>query len=130
MGGEDTWRARMQLEGRCHDILQEVKRSADVREHLADYNAFHAELKGKRAEFDRKMKEYKKQLREEMGIDKLWADVQKMRTDTTQAFKKGVRKRGTLFQGAMACLLKYKQEKALFGDSAWLFQRKINRYFY
>ena len=130
MGGEDTWRARMQLEGRCHDVLQEVKRSPEVREHLADYNAFHAELKGKRAEFDRKMKEYKKQLREEMGIDKLWADVQKMRTDTTQAFKKGVRKRGTLFQGAMACLLKYKQEKALFGDSAWLFQRKINRYFY
>jgi hypothetical protein len=120
----------MQLEGRCQDVLQEVKRSPDVRERLADYRAFHTELKGKRAEFDRKMKEYKKQLREEMGIDRLWADVQKMRTDTIQAFKKGVRERGTIFQGALACLMKYKQEKALFGDAAWYFKRKINRYFY
>jgi len=124
------WRARMQLEGRCQDVLQEVKRSPEVRERLADYTAFHAELKGKRAEFDRRMKEFKKQLRDEMGIDRLWEDVQKMRADATRAFKKGVRERGTLFQGALSCLLKYKQEKALFGDSAWYFKRKITRYFY
>jgi len=120
----------MQLEGRCQDVLQEVKRCPEVREHLADYKAFHAELKGKRTEFERRMKEFKKQLRDEMGIDKLWADVQKMRADTTRAFKNGVRERGTLFQGALSCLLKYKQEKALFGDSAWYFKRKITRYFY
>ena len=89
-GNDDMWRARMQLEGRCQDVLQGVKRSPDVRERLADYNAFHAELKGKRVGFERRMKEYKKQLREEMGIDRLWADVQKMRTDTIQAFKKEI----------------------------------------
>jgi len=129
-GNDDMWRARMQLEGRCQDVLQGVKRSPEIRERLADYNAFHAELKGKRVGFERRMKEYKKQLREEMGIDRLWADVQKMRTDTIQAFKKEIRKRGTLFQGALGCLMKYKQEKVLFGDSPWYFKRKINRYFY
>ena len=120
----------MQLEGRCQEVLQDVRRAPEIRERLADYNAFYAELTGKHREFDRRMKEFKKQLREEMGIERLWADVQKMRMDTTQAFKKEVRKRGSLFTGALACLLKYKQEKALFGDSVWLFKRKINRYFY
>jgi len=120
----------MQLEGRCQDVLQGVKRSPEVRERLADYRAFHTELTGKHKEFQRRMKEFKGQLREEMGIDRLWADVQKMRIDTIQAFKKEVRKRGTLFQGALACLLKYKHEKVLFGDSAWYFKRKITRYFY
>lgn len=129
-GGEDMWRARMQLEGRCQDLLQEIKRTPEMREHIADFTAFHTELKAKRPEFDRRIKEFKKQLREEMGIDRLWADVQKMRAAATQTFKKEVRKRGTLFKGALACLLKYKQEKVIFGDSAWFFKRKINRYFY
>ena len=120
----------MQLEGRCQDLLQEIKRTPEMREHIADYTAFHTELKVKRPEFDRRIKEFKKQLREEMGIDRLWADVQKMRAAATQTFKKEVRKRGTLFKGALACLLKYKQEKVIFGDSAWFFKRKINRYFY
>jgi hypothetical protein len=129
-GNDDMWRARMQLEGRCQDVLQGVKRSPEVRERLADYRAFHIELTGKHKEFQRRMKEFKGQLREEMGIDRLWADVQKMRIDTVQAFKKEVRKRRNLYQGALACLMKYKHEKVLFGDSPWYFKRKINRYFY
>jgi hypothetical protein len=118
----------MEFEGRCLHVLEEVKREPVVREHLADYKAFYAELMGKRKEFDRRVKVARDAIREDMKIDQLISHITKMRASSLREFKKAVRAKGSLFTGAVAGTMKYKIDKFLFGGSSWYFQRKFRRF--
>lgn len=127
-GTEESWRQRIEFEGRCLHVLEEVKREPVVREHLADYKAFYTELMGKKKEFDRRVKAARDAIREDMKINQLMSDIVKMRTSSLREFKKAVRAKGSLFTGAVAGTMKYKIDKLLFGGASWYFQRKFSRF--
>jgi len=130
---ELDYRRRMYVETCCKNIVEEIKSSEIIEEHLKDYKAFRDELEEKRKVFNARVKEYKQKLREEMYIERSTRDVTKIQTSARNAFKKEIKKRGGIFGVAFSKMKGYVIDELLFGKdfrNAWYFSMKNRRDFW
>lgn len=114
-----SWEQRLQFETICLDKLKTIKRSLLVREGLKDYKSFKNELKKKHKEFHDKIKQYKKQLREEMGIEDAIRIATKTRNDTKRNFNIELNKTVGLEKAAMMHISNYRLDHWLFNERGW-----------
>jgi RING-H2 zinc finger domain len=117
MDRNDWWnQGRIEMEGRCIEIMEKVKRDVDVRASIREYKERVKTILKERKVFDTRVKEFKVELRKEMGIDQKMKDVRKPHATTIRLFSRKAKMEGTLFAGARSFLPAYRIDKFLFGE--------------
>jgi hypothetical protein len=122
----DDWDARMRYEHECQKRLQKVRRNPEVSEGLKDYKAFRSELCQKRIEANKRLREFKAQLREEFGIVKLMKDIATIKRQTRANFHKIAKKEGGMYLAAAQGMRNWELNRWLFSErrfSEWSFRR-------
>ena len=101
---EMPYRQRLQYEAECKRSLAFVRRDPEVREGLADLAAFQSELRTKQKEFKERTLAFKKQLREELQIERLLRDIRMLTRTTLNRAKTVAKAKGGLTQHAFETL--------------------------
>jgi hypothetical protein len=129
MDRNDWWnQGRIEMEGRCIGIMEKVKKDAEVRLSVREYKEqVKTILKDKRV-FDKRINEFRVELRKEMGIDQKMKDVRKSHSATIRLFSRKAKSEGSLFAGAHSFLPTYKVDKFLFGETRF-FRYRMSRIF-
>jgi len=122
-----SWEQRLQFESLCLKKLRGVKQSLLVHEGLKDYKSFKNELKRKHREFQDKVKQYKKQLREEMNIEETIRITNKIRNDTKRNFNTELSKTTGIEKAALMHISKYRLDTWLFNERGWYSRALIVR---
>ena len=126
-GTNDWWQnGRIEMEGRCLEIMEKVKKDREVRESLRDYKATTKDLMTVKKEFQKRVKEFKTGLRTEMGVDEKVKAVMKAKTSVMRIFTRKAKSEGSLVAGAQSILPAYKIERFLFGVSRFFRWRLRN----
>jgi hypothetical protein len=99
-----TYRQRLQYEAECKRSLACVKRDPGVRAGLADLAAFNAELRTKQDEFRQRTLAFKKQLREELQVERLLKDIRMLTRETCTRARAVAKSHGGLTQQAFETL--------------------------
>lgn len=107
---------RIEMEGRCIQIMETVKKDPEVRTSIRDYKTRVKELMGIKKTFDTRTKQFKAELRKELEIDEKLKTIIKVQGATTRLFARKAKSEGTLYTGAHSFLPAYKISKFLFGD--------------
>jgi hypothetical protein len=112
----DWWQnGRIEMEGRCLEIMEKVKKDKDVREALRECKATKKEMMTLRKEFLKRVKEFKTGLRVELGTDEKVKAVLKSKNSVMRIFARKAKSEGSLTAGAHTLLPVYKIERFLFG---------------
>jgi hypothetical protein len=115
-GGHDWWHnGRIVLEGRCMEIMEKVKKNKEVREGLRDYKAAGKDIMALKKEFMKRVKDFKTELRSEMGVNAKVNALLKAKTSVMRIFARKSKNEGSLTVGAHKLLPTYKIERFLFG---------------
>jgi hypothetical protein len=122
-----SWEQRLQFENVCLNKLKTIKRSLLVNEGIKDYKSFKNELNKKHTEFKNKIQEYKKQLREEMGIEDMIRVASKTKRDTRRNFMTELGRSTGLEKAAMLHIRNYRLDKWLFNERGWQSQAILTR---
>jgi len=119
MNNENEWwqNGRIELEGRCLEIMEKVKRDKEVREALREYKASLKEIMSTKKDFIKRVKDFKTELRKDMGVEEKLKEVMKAKTSATRIFSRKAKTEGSLTSGAHNMLPSYKIERFLFGLS-------------
>ena len=126
-GTNDWWQnGRIEMEGRCLEIMEKVKKDKEVRESLRDYKATTKDIMIVKKEFQKRVKEFKTGLRTEMGVDEKLKAVMKAKSSVLRIFTRKAKSQGSLVAGAQSILPTYKIEKFLFGVSRFFRWRMRN----
>lgn len=117
------YNTRRRLREEYTRTLSKCKRNDCVMEGIKDYNAFYSEYAGKRKEFSSRIKQFKEDLRKELGVDRLEKDINTIKKQTRAIFRQSVRESGSIYQHALANLTSWDIDKYLFGTrerwSSW-----------
>jgi hypothetical protein len=112
----DWWQnGRIEMEGRCLEIMEKVKKDKEVRDGLRDYKAAGKDVMALKKEFMKRVKEFKKGLRTEMGVEEKLKAVMKTKNSVLRLFTRKAKSEGTLVAGAHNLLPTYKIERFLLG---------------
>jgi hypothetical protein len=129
MDRNDWWNhGRIEMEGRCIEIMEKLKKDADVRVSVRDYKERVKTILKDKKVFDKRVKEFRAELRIEMGIDQKMKDVRKSHSATIRLFTHKAKLEGTLFTGARSFLPTYRVDKFLFGELRF-FRYRMSRIF-
>jgi len=130
MNDENDWwqNGRIEMEGRCMEIMERVKKDKEVREGLREYKASLKDIMGIKKEFQKRVKDFKTGLRAEMGVDEKLKAVTKSKTSVMRIFSRKAKSEGTLVAGAHNLLPTYKIERFLFG-AARFFKWRLSSVF-
>ena len=127
--GNDWWQnGRIEMEGRCIEIMEKVKKDKEVREAMRTYKQATKDVMGIKKEFVKRVKEFKTGLRAEMGVDEKVKAVVKAKNSAIRIFTRKAKGEGSLIAGAASILPTYKIERFLFGISRF-FRWRANRVF-
>uniref|UniRef100_A0A6C0AJL5 RING-type domain-containing protein n=1 Tax=viral metagenome TaxID=1070528 RepID=A0A6C0AJL5_9ZZZZ len=125
----DWWQnGRIQMEGRCLEIMERVKKDKDVREALRECKAARKDVLVLRKEFLKRVKVFKADLRAELGVDEKVKAVMKSKNSAMRIFTRKAKNEGSLTAGAHTLLPVYKVERFLFGKDR-LFRWRIRSAF-
>jgi hypothetical protein len=128
-GTNDWWQnGRIEMEGRCLEIMEKVKKDREVREALRECRAAGKEMTALKKEFLKRVKEFKTELRAELGTDEKVKAVLKAKTSVMRIFSRKAKNEGSLAAGAHTILPVYKVERFLFGRDR-LFRWRIRSAF-
>lgn len=128
MNDTNEWwqNGRIEMEGRCLEIMEKVKKDKEVRESLRDYKATTKDIMIVKKEFQKRVKEFKTGLRTEMGVDEKLKAVMKAKSSVLRTFTRKAKSEGSLVAGAQSILPTYKIERFLFGVSRFFRWRMRN----
>ena len=112
---EGVWDRRIALEGRCMEIMEKVKKDKEVREAMREYKASMKSMMDVKKPFLKRVKDFKTELRAEMGVDEKVKAVMKSKTSAMRIFSRKAKNEGTMIAGAVNILPTYKIEQFLFG---------------
>jgi hypothetical protein len=125
----DWWQnGRIEMEGRCLEIMEKVKKDKEVREALRECKATKKEMMTLRKEFLKRVKVFKTELRTELGTDEKVKAVMKAKNSALRIFARKAKTEGSLTAGAHTLLPVYKIERFLFGRDR-LFRWRIRSAF-
>jgi hypothetical protein len=125
----DWWQnGRIEMEGRCLEIMEKVKKDKEVREALRECKATKKEMMTLRKEFLKRVKVFKTELRTELGTDEKVKAVMKAKNSVLRIFARKAKTEGSLTAGAHTLLPVYKIERFLFGKDR-LFRWRIRSAF-
>ena len=130
MNDTNEWwqNGRIEMEGRCLEIMEKVKKDREVREALRECKAAGKEVTVLKKEFLKRVKEFKTGLRAELGTDEKVKAVLKAKTSVMRIFARKAKNEGSLAAGAHTILPVYKVERFLFGRDR-LFRWRIRSAF-
>ena len=114
---EGVWDRRIALEGRCLEIMEKVKKDKEVREAMREYKASMKSIMDVKKAFQKRVKDFKTELRAEMGVEEKVKAVTKSKTSAMRIFSRKAKNEGTMIAGAVNILPAYKIERFLFGLS-------------
>ena len=120
---------RIRLHGRCQEILENAKKEDKLRESVKIHKEKMKELNGDRRNFQRKVKEFKSELRKEMNIENKIKELDKIHSDGIRYLKNTVKKKGSLFYGAVRVIPKNRLIGLIFGESMRFFSWKKRTFF-
>jgi hypothetical protein len=121
-----NWEERLEFEKVCFDKIKIIKKQPEVKEGITDYASFRRELQTKHKEFQKKVLDFKTELRKEMEIDELLKTIKKTKRQTTINFNKAIKKSRGVESTALSHLTTFTVNKWLFKES-WQTQRIISR---
>jgi hypothetical protein len=125
----DWWQnGRIEMEGRCLEIMERVKKHKEVRDALRECKAAGKDVMVLRKEFLKRVKEFKTGLRAELGTDEKIKAVLKSKNSAMRIFTRKAKNEGSLTAGAHTILPVYKIERFLFGKDR-LFRWRIRSAF-
>jgi hypothetical protein len=105
----------IRLRGECLVLLKQIKRIPDTRDSIVVYKDNAKKLKTQKKEFLKRVKDFKTQLRGEMGIDSILTDLKRSRSTVVSNIKREARKAGPLYVGALDSLSEYQFNAGVFG---------------
>ena len=119
MNNNNEWwqNGRIEMEGRCQEIMEKVKKDKEVREALREYKASLKDIAAVKKEFIKRVKDFKTGLRAEMGVEEKLKAVMKSKTLVMRIFTRKAKTEGSLVAGAHSMLPVYKIERFIFGVS-------------
>jgi RING-H2 zinc finger domain len=120
---------RIRLHGRCQEILDSTRKEDKLRESVKIHKEKMKELNGDRRNFQRKVKEFKSELRKEMNIENKIKELDKIHSDGIRYLKNAVKKKGSLFYGAVKVIPKNRLIGLLYGESMRFFSWKKRTFF-
>jgi len=120
---------RIRLHGRCQEILASSKKEEKVRESVKIHKEKIKELNADRRVFQKKVKEFKTELRNEMNIENKIKEIDKIHSDGVRNLKNIVKKKGSLFYGAIKVIPKHRLIGLIFGESMRFFSWKKRTFF-
>ena len=127
--GDEWWNnGRIEMEGRCMEIMEKVKKDREVREALRECKAARKDFMVLKKEFLKRVKEFKTGLRAEMGTDEKVKAILKAKNSAMRIFARKAKNEGSLTAGAHTILPVYKIERFLFGRDR-LFRWRIRSAF-
>jgi hypothetical protein len=106
---------RIEMEGRCLEIMEKVKKDKEVREALRECKVAGKDVMALRRQFLKRVKDFKTGLRAEMGVDAKVNALLKSKTSVMRIFARKAKNEGSLAVGAHKLLPTYKIERFLFG---------------
>jgi len=125
----DWWHnGRIEMEGRCLEIMEKVKKDKEVREALRECKAAGKDVMALKKEFLKRVKVFKTGLRAELGTDEKVKAVMKAKNSAMRIFARKAKSEGSLTAGAHTILPVYKVERFLFGRDR-LFRWRIRSAF-
>jgi hypothetical protein len=114
--GNDWWNTgRIEMEGRCLEIMEKVKKNKEVREALRECKVAGKDVMALRRQFLKRVKDFKTGLRAEMGVNAKVNALLKAKTSVMRIFARKSKNEGSLTVGAHKLLPTYKIERFLFG---------------
>lgn len=116
--------------GACITHLNSVKRLPGVQVKQTMFREKHNSLKKLSTEFRKRITSFKTELRNEMNLDVLIKETNRARSAVTATVKKEIRKKGSMYVGALSSLGTYHIDRSIFGRNIWKYRSLIKNTFY
>jgi len=110
---------RMRIEGRGRILLEDVRKLPEIREALKVWRAEKNEFNTMQKEFKRRSKEFRENLRKELGTEELIKRYSKTITGVVAKFRWAARKHGPVYYAAFKNMSSWQRNRFIF---------KINSY--